>query len=90
MPHVRSARLPRDVLGGLELERGVIDVVVIGEARREEIEHITRLRVRLEDHVCRHDVHPARDGPRVEVVNVADAGRVEDVATDMSVAGTTA
>ncbi len=53
------------------------------------IEDVARLSFRREHDVCGDDVHPARDRPRVEVVDVADAGRVEDVAADMVEVDTT-
>jgi len=47
------------------------------------IEDVARLSFRREHDVCGDDVHPARDRPRVEVVDVTHPGRVQDVPADV-------
>ena len=66
-------------IGGLELERGVLDVEVAREAAAEFVEHGRWIGTGLERHVGRHDVHARRDRPGVQVVDVADTLRLEDV-----------
>ena len=49
------------------------------QAAAQLVEHRRRVRAGREHDVGGQDVHPRRDGPRVQVVDVGDPGRGEDV-----------
>src|ERR1035437_8007187 len=74
---------PADVLGCLELKRGVIDVEVGREAAAEMIEDIPGHAVCIEQDVGRDDVHAARDRPGVEVVHLGHPGCFQDVTPNL-------
>jgi hypothetical protein len=57
------------MLGRFELERRMVDVEVPGEAIAEVIDQLPGVRIGLEDDMGRNDVHPARDGPGVQIVH---------------------
>src|SRR5215210_3564511 len=78
------AGLPQDVLGRLELERRVVDVEVGREARSKVVEDVARPPIRAENDVGGHDIHPAGDRPRVEIVDVDHARRLADMALDLA------
>jgi len=69
--------------GRLQLERGVLDVEVVGQAVAEPVEHPRAVRAGSQDDVHRQDVHAAGDGPGVEVVTAGHALGVQDVPADL-------
>src|SRR5207247_4198415 len=66
----------------LELERRVLDVEVAAQAALELVEDRVRVGSGVDDDVRGEKVHPARDRPHVQVMDVAEAGAREHVTAE--------
>src|SRR6188768_1563308 len=72
------ALLETAAIDGLQLERAVLDVEVVGQAAAQRVEHPRRDGVLVDHDVRGHHVHARGDRPCVQVVAVDDPGRIED------------
>ena len=69
---MRRALEPLAILR-LELEGRVLDVEVPTKASLQSVEHRARIRAAMHDDVGGEDIHAARDGPHMQIVNVDHA-----------------
>ena len=53
-----------------ELERGVFDFEVAGEAFAQSVEYLGAVRIPCDHHMGRDDIEPGGDRPGVQVVDV--------------------